>query len=353
MTSITTLPGISSKMIQTPRIQTHVLSAGAEEGTPVLFIHGNASSATFWEEIMLMLPRGYKGIAPDLRGYGDTEDRLIDATKGIGDWVEDLVALLDTLGIDKTHVVGHSLGGTVVFGLVATIPNRLISATLVNPGSLYGFGGCKGVDGAPCWDDFAGSGGGIVNPDFPKLMAAGDRGTDNPQGSPRVVMNSFYWKPPFKPEREEDLLTSLMSEKVGDKKYPGDFFASPNWPGAAPGNYGPINAVSPKYIGDSVDRFIGADPKPFILWIRGDSDQIVSDNSLFDVGTLGKMGLVPGYPGEDVYPPQPMVSQTRALLEKYKAAGGAFEEVVIADTGHTPYVEKPDEFMKALGKVLL
>jgi pimeloyl-ACP methyl ester carboxylesterase len=79
---------------------------------------------------------------------------------------------------------------------------------------------------------------------------------------------------------------------------------------------------------------------------------IVSDSSFFDFGTLGKLGYVPGWPGEEVYPPQPMVGQTRSLLEKYAAQGGSFEEVVIADTGHTPYVEKPEEFMKAFGKVL-
>ena len=79
---------------------------------------------------------------------------------------------------------------------------------------------------------------------------------------------------------------------------------------------------------------------------------IVSDNSFFDFGTLGKLGYVPGWPGEEVYPPQPMVGQTRSLLEKYAAQGGSFEEVVISDTGHTPYVEKPEEFMAAFAKVL-
>ena len=89
-----------------------------------------------------------------------------------------------------------------------------------------------------------------------KPMAAGDRSSDNPQASLRGVMNSFYWKPPFKPAWEEDLLTSLMSEKVGPDKYPGDFVASANWPGVGPGVWGPINAVAPKYVGDSVKRFI-------------------------------------------------------------------------------------------------
>jgi pimeloyl-ACP methyl ester carboxylesterase len=339
-------------MVATPRLHMHVLFSGAESSMPVLFLHGNASSATYWEEIMLKLPIGFRGIAPDLRGYGDTEDKLIDATRGAGDFVDDLLALMDILKIEKTHLVGHSMGGTLVLDLIAAAPERVLSGTIVNPGSPYGFGGSKGLDGKPCYDDFAGSGGGVVNPEFPKLMAVGDRSSDNPQASPRVVMNSFYWKPPFIPTREEDLLTSLMTEKVGADKYPGDFVPSGNWPNVAPGKFGPINALSPKYVGDSVEKFIAANPKPFILWVRGDSDQIVSDNSLFDFGTLGKLGFVPGWPGEDVYPPQPMVSQTRHVLDQYKEKGGSYEEVVIADTAHSPYIEKPEEFMSAFEKVL-
>ena len=352
MSTVPTLPGIHSKMVATPRLKTHVLFSGPENGKPVLFIHGNASSATYWEEIMLKLPQGMRGIAPDLRGYGDTEDKLIDATRGVGDWVDDLLSLLDVLEIEKARVVGHSMGGAIVFGLIGAASDRFSTATVVDPGSPYGFGGTKDVDGTPCYSDFAGSGGGTVNPDFPKLMAAGDRSEDNPQASPRVVMNSFYWKPPFKPAREEDLLSSLLTEKVGDQKYPGDFVPSENWPNVAPGKFGPINALSPKYVGDSVAQFLSASPKPPILWVRGDSDSIVSDGSFFDFGTLGKMGLVPGWPGDEVYPPQPMVGQTRNVLEQYQARGGSYEKVVIADAAHSPYIEKPEAFMAALAKML-
>ncbi|MBN2043953.1 MAG: alpha/beta hydrolase [Anaerolineales bacterium] len=352
MSSVPTLDGIDSKMVETSRIKTHVLFSGPADGAPVLFLHGNASSATFWEEIMLMLPEGYRGLAPDLRGYGDTEDKVIDAERGMGDWIDDLADLLDTLAVQKFHLIGHSMGGTLVFGMVAAHPERVLSATVVNPGSIFGFGGSKGVDGQPCYEDFAGSGGGIVNPDFPRLIGEGDRSSDNPQASPRVVMNSFYWKPPFVPEREEDLLSSLLTEKIGADRYPGDMVPSGNWPNVAPGRFGPINAISPKYVGDSVEKFLAAEPKPFVLWIRGEADQIVSDTSLFDFGTLGQMGLVPGWPGLDVYPPQPMVSQTRYLLESYKAKGGDFEEFVMADTAHTPFVEKPQEFMDIFKKVL-
>jgi pimeloyl-ACP methyl ester carboxylesterase len=325
-------------------LKMHLLTSGPQDGTPVLFIHGNASCSTYWEETMLALPEAYRAIAPDLRGYGDTEDKRIDARRGLGDWLDDLQALLEELGVEKYHLVGHSMGGTIAMGMIGVKSEDILSATLIDPGSIYGFGGSKDLEGTPNYPDFAGSGGGTVNPDFPRLIGEGDRSTDDPQASPRVVMNSFYWKPPFKPEREEELLSGLLSEKIGPERYPGDQVPSENWPNVAPGKWGPVNAISPKYVGDSVERLLNASPKPDILWVRGDSDQIVSDNSLFDFGTLGKIGAVPGWPGEEIYPPQPMVGQTRAVLGKYQAKGGVFREVVIEDAGHSPYIEKPEEF---------
>lgn len=347
MATIPTLPGITSTRVATPRLTSHVLTSGPDDGTPVLFVHGNASSSTFWEETMLALPSGYRAIAPDLRGYGDTDDVLIDATRGVGDWVDDLLALKAALGIGRYHAVGHSLGGSVLWGLIAADGANIISATVVAPGSPFGFGGTKGLEGTPCFPNFAGTGGGSVNPDFAARMGTGDRSSESGT-SPRTVMNTFYWKPPFKAQREEELLSGLLSEKVGPQKYPGDSMPSSNWPGIAPGVWGPANAISAKYVGDTVERLIALRSKPRVLWVRGVDDQIVSDESLFDLGTLGKLGAVPGWPGEDVFPPQPMVGQTRAVLERYRAAGGAFEELALPDTGHTPYLERPREFMVAL-----
>jgi pimeloyl-ACP methyl ester carboxylesterase len=331
-------------MIDTPRLRTHVLLSGPEDGTPVLFVHGNASSATFWEETMLRLPPGFRGVAPDLRGYGDTEDALVDATRGVGDWVDDLLALVATLGLSHYHVVGHSLGGSVLFGLVPAAGQAILSVTLAAPSSPFGFGGTRDVEGTPTYEDFGASGGGTVNPEFARLMGEGYRGTEHGLASPRVVMNSFYWKSPFVSAREEELLSSMLREKVGPDKYPGDMTPSANWPGAAPGVLGPINAISPKYAGDVVARFVGAAHKPPVLWVRGADDQIVSDTSLFDLGFLGQIGAVPGWPGAEIHPPQPMVGQVRFVLERYREAGGTYREEVFAECGHTPYIEKPAEF---------
>ncbi|MCB0203103.1 MAG: alpha/beta hydrolase, partial [Anaerolineae bacterium] len=71
--TIPTLAGITPRTITTDRITTRVLFSGPDDGTPVLFLHGNSSSATWWEETMLALPASCRGIAPDQRGFGDAE----------------------------------------------------------------------------------------------------------------------------------------------------------------------------------------------------------------------------------------------------------------------------------------
>lgn len=343
-----TLPGIEARFVETPPLKVHALFSGKADAEPVVFIHGNASSASFWEETMLALPGKYRAIALDLRGYGATEDLLVDATRGLGDWVDDFTAFAAALKLDSMHLVGHSLGGAVLFGLLPALQDRVRSLTFVATCSPWGFGGTKDRDGTLTWPDSAGSGGGLVNPDFARLMGEQDRGSAHPMASPRVVMNTFYWKPPFRPAREEDLLTSLLSEKIGPQRYPGDATPSPHWPGTAPGNFGPLNATSSKFMRQVPARFLTSSAKPPVLWVRGAEDQIVSDGSMFEIGFLGKLGAVPGWPGDSVFPPQPMLEQTRTLFRQYAAAGGSFTELVIPDCGHTPFIEKPQPFNDAL-----
>lgn len=344
------MSGINSQVVSTSRLKVHVFTSGPENGVPVVFLHGNVSSNRFWEETMLAMPgtsgaplRGtYRSIAPDLRGYGETEALPIDATRGMRDWSDDLKALADALGLGRFHLVAWSLGAGVAMQYAMDNPSDLLSLTLVDPMSPYGFGGTRDAAGTPIYDDYAGSGGGTANPEFARLLGEGDR-SDNPMG-PRATMNAFYFKPPFRaaPDREEVFVSSMNSTRVADGFYPGDMTPSANWPGVAPGPSGINNALSPRYA--NLSGFAGIDPRPPVLWIRGADDQIVSDTSFFDFGFLGQLGAVPGWPGAEAYPPQPMVGQMRAVLDDYAAAGGKYWEKVIEDCGHSPHVEKPDEF---------
>ena len=342
------LEGVSSKIVETGRLRTHLLEGGPEDGAPVLFVHGNASDGRFFEETLAALP-GHRGLAPDLRGFGGSETKPLDATRGVADFSDDLYALVEALGLSgrPVHLVGWSAGGPVAMRYAMDHPEGVASLCLVNPMSPYGFGGTKDAAGTPCWPDFAGSGGGTANPEFVGRLAANDRTAEDPN-SPRNVMNNFYFAPPFKapPGREEVLLSSVLSTKTGDDHYPGDRTASQNWPGVAPGRRGMNNAISPKYCDVSGFARIGA--RPPVLWVRGSRDTIVSDASFLDFGTLGRMQFVPGWPGEEAFPSQPMVSQMRAVLEDYAAAGGSYREEVLERCGHTPHVERPEEFRKLL-----
>jgi len=333
---------LTARRITTPRLATRVLFHGPADGTPVIFIHGNLSAATWWEETILRLPAGFRAIAPDLRGYGEADPAaLIDATRGMAEFADDLAALMDHLGLARAHLCGHSLGGGVLWRFLADHPGRVITLTQVAPSSPYGFGACR-ADGAPCFPDNAGSGAGAVNPDFARLLAAGDRGDATPF-HPRNILNTYVWKPPFVPASIEDILTAALAQQTGPQAYPGDAVASPNWPTVAPGKYGPINAMASLYQTDPLAFTRIASPPP-ILWLRGADDPVVSDTSLFDLGFLGSLGAVPGWPGADVFPPQPMIAQTRAALAAYP---GRVTETVLPDTGHSPYLERPAAFDRA------
>jgi pimeloyl-ACP methyl ester carboxylesterase len=339
--------GVTSRTVETPRLATHLLESGPESGVPVVFVHGNVSSSLFFDETLAALPDRYRGLAPDLRGFGGSGTKPLDATRGMRDFSDDLQALVETLDLGRVHLVGWSAGGTAAMQYAIDRPEGVASLTMIDPMPPYGFGGTKDAKGTPCWPDYAGSGGGTANPEFVRRLREGDRSDEDPN-SPRNVMNSFYFKPPFRapPEREEAYLSSMLSTKVGDDNYPGDATGSENWPNVAPGTRGMNNAISPRYC--DLSAFVRIEPGPDVLWVRGSDDAIVSDTSLLDFGFLGRLDVIPGWPGDDVYPPQPMVAQIRAVLDGYVASGGAYREEVIPDCGHTPHVERPEEFRRLL-----
>lgn len=333
---------IDSSSVQTPRLGTHVRQAG-EPGRPVVvLVHGNVSSGVFFEALMEELATDHHVVAPDFRGFGGSERKTIDATRGMRDFSDDLHALIEAMELaTPLHLLGWSAGSGVVMQYAVDHLDNVASVVLESGMSPYGFGGTKGVDGTPVWEDYAGSGGGTANPDFVRLLAEGNRDDDDP-ASPLNTMRAFYFKQGFQHDRETEqrYLDGMLAMAVGDDIYPGDMTSSDNWPGVGPGSTGMNNAISPKYL--DLSAFGGLSPAPPVLWIRGDSDLIVSDTSFFDFAYLGQAGMVPDWPGEDVCPAQPMVSQLRAVLE----AGGNYREVVYEDCGHSPHIEEPARFLE-------
>jgi pimeloyl-ACP methyl ester carboxylesterase len=331
---------IRSRTIETDRLRMHYLDSGREDGIPVVLVHGNLSTGRFFEHLMPGAPDRYRLIAPDMRGFGDSEPAPIDATRGLRDWADDVHALMRALGIERpSHLVGWSTGGAAV--ALYAIDRTVASLTLIDPVSPYGFGATR-EDGTPHHDDFAGSGGGTVNPEFVRRLAAGDRSAE--PASPRSTMTGSYWNPAHRepPEREEMLLGEVLKSVVGDDHYPGDSTPSEHWPGVAPGTRGILNALSPRYC--DWTGIVDVDPKPPILWTQGSNDVVIADGSAWEMGWLGQSGAIPGWPGEDAFPPQPMVRQIEAVLERYRDAGGRVVAERFEGSGHFPPIDAAERW---------
>ncbi|GAC1518585.1 MAG: alpha/beta hydrolase [Herpetosiphon sp.] len=341
--------GVRSHTVATDRLQMHYLEAGPADGLPVILIHGNLATSRFFEHLFAAAPGHYRFIAPDMRGFGDSEKIAIDGTRGLQDWADDTFSLVQTLGITRpVHLVGWSTGGAAIAAYALDRP--VASLVFIDPVSPYGFSGVKD-DGTPCFPDYAGSGGGTVAPEFIQRLAAKDRTAESPF-SPRNVMRMSYWSPTHEEsqEREDMLVDEILKSLVGPDGYPGDFTTSEHWPGTAPGKRGILNALSPKYCNWS--NIVEIKPKPPILWTHGTKDIVIADGSAWEMGALGKMGAVPGWPGDEAYPAQMMVTQIRTVFERYRAAGGRIEMEMFEGSGHCPAIDAVDRWKELFFKFL-
>src|SRR5207302_1036788 len=86
------------------------------DGDAILFIHGFPLDRTMWQS-QLTSSSGWRRLAPDLRGFGNSEAKPVGDRWSIGSHADDLAALLDEMEIDRAVVCGLSMGGYVAFEL--------------------------------------------------------------------------------------------------------------------------------------------------------------------------------------------------------------------------------------------
>lgn len=107
------------------------------EGAPVILLHGHTLDRRMWADQVAALQDCYRVIVPDLRGYGLSSD----PKEGFQfTHMDDVVALMDSLGIAKAHVVGLSMGGFIAGDMLGLCPERLLSCVMVSgeTSSYYG-----------------------------------------------------------------------------------------------------------------------------------------------------------------------------------------------------------------------
>ncbi|MCX6503112.1 MAG: alpha/beta fold hydrolase [Microbacterium sp.] len=341
------LDGLTARTLETGRLAVAVIERdGDDPETPlertVVFLHDALASSLLWQDLLAGLPADVRGIAVDLRGFGGSENLPVDATRGVRDFSDDLHATLETLGLPTAHLVGWGLGGAVA--LQYALDHSALSLSLLAPVSPFGFGGTR-RDGTRLTEDAAGTGAGLSNPEFVRRLIAHDT-TDEAEASPRTLIRRAFVAEHGTAPREDTWVGAVLATSTASGNYPGDQVPSDSWPGFAAGTTGVLNAVSPRWF--DVSGIVALDPKPPILWVHGELDAVVSDTSFFDVNHLGALGVTPDWPGDEIAPAQPMVSQTRDVLAAYAAAGGDVREVALAGVGHTPHLEQPAEVRRSV-----
>ncbi len=344
---MTDFDGMQTRLLETSRLSIAVrLRTADDPATPpertVVLLHGLVGSSLFWQEMLADLPGDLRAVAIDLRGYGESENAPVDATRGVRDFSDDLAEALEALGIPTAHLVGWSLGAAVAMQYAMEHP--VLSLTLESPVSPYGLGG-TGRDGSALTDDDAGAGAATANPAFVERLTAHDE-SDDAESSPRSVLRAEFLAPGFAGGDEDLWVRAMLQTSTAVGNFPGDVVGSPSWPGTAAGRTGVLNALAPHHF--DLSGFAALSPHPPVLWVRGELDAIISDASLAEPRSLGKLGVIPGWPGEQSDPPQPMVTQTRDVLAAYAEAGGAVTELALPDVGHSPHLERPAQFRSAL-----
>jgi len=114
------------------------------DGAPVLLLHGWPDTHEVWrDQITALAAAGYRVIAPDLRGFGAS-----DRPEGVESYnilflLADMVGVLDDLGVEKAHVVGHDWGAALAWALGAFVPDRvdhLVALSVGHPSAFVAAG---------------------------------------------------------------------------------------------------------------------------------------------------------------------------------------------------------------------
>ena len=111
------------------------LDLGHGDGAPIVFIHGFGADLNSWMFNQPALAEKHRTVALDLSGHGGST-KVLDFALDPAGFGADVDHVLTALGIDRVHLVGHSMGGAIAIVFAAAQPDRVASLTLIAPAGL-------------------------------------------------------------------------------------------------------------------------------------------------------------------------------------------------------------------------
>jgi len=105
------------------------------QGPALIFIHGLGENALSWHFQTTFFNKTFRTIAMDLRGHRGSGDGLAPITLDL--LASDVISLLDYLGIEKAHFIGHSMGGVILQEIAARNPERILSIVLSSTAGFF------------------------------------------------------------------------------------------------------------------------------------------------------------------------------------------------------------------------
>jgi haloacetate dehalogenase len=117
------IEGFAQTRVETNGIGLSVHRGGA--GAPLILLHGFPQNHRCWEKVAPRLAKDFDVIVPDLRGYGDSDAPEGAAAYAKREMAKDIVGLMDALGLEWAHVLGHDRGARVSYRLALDHPGRV------------------------------------------------------------------------------------------------------------------------------------------------------------------------------------------------------------------------------------
>jgi pimeloyl-ACP methyl ester carboxylesterase len=162
--------------------------SGAATGSPLLLIMGaNASGKAWPDDLVRRLGARHRVVGYDHRDTGRSTWAFDSRPYAVRDLADDAVRLLDDLGIARAHVVGMSMGGTLVQLLLLDHPDRLLTATVLATAVLEGAAPADGVAGAE-------SAAAPFGDTDPRLVAMWEHLTDPRDRDAEIAWRVEHWR---------------------------------------------------------------------------------------------------------------------------------------------------------------